>query len=268
MPEQPDTSDGRWRRFRLRVAEAARRADQQPGLLGLARRARERLPGDAEFGDSLSTAGPKQLQVAGRRLSDATSRRPGLLRETGLTALQVWESISEAQGRGRGDRRLAVVFTDLVEFSDWALTAGDNEAVRLLRDVDRVMDTAVKSNGGEVVKRLGDGLMAVFEAPEDALSAVMAARDGLTRVEAEGYEPRLRAGIHLGRPRRLGGDYFGVDVTIAARLAEQASPGELLVSDAMLAQIDCSGLSTRRKRRFKVKGVPDDLAAYSLTPDR
>lgn len=46
----------------------------------------------------------------------------------------------------------------------------------------------------------------------------------------EGYRPRLRTAIHLGRPRKLGCDYFGVDVNIAARLCDAAKPDEILVS--------------------------------------
>jgi class 3 adenylate cyclase len=84
-------------------------------------------------------------------------------------------------------------------------------------------------------------------------------------VEADGYKPRFRAGIHVGKPRKLGGDYFGVDVNIAARLAEQASPDEVLVSDAALHHLDTDDLKVKRKRRFKVKGVPNDLQAYSIT---
>ncbi len=255
------SEDGFWRK----VAGRVQRVEQSPTLVHVARRVRERLPGDAEFGDPLSTAGSDQPQVVGRRLSQLTSERPGLLRETGLSALQVWESISEKQGRGRGKERLAVVFTDLAAFSDWALMAGDDEAVRLLRDVDCAMEPCMRERGGRVVKRMGDGLMAVFADPSDALEALTASREQLTDVSAKGYKPRFRAGIHVGKPRKLGGDYFGVDVNIAARLAEQAAPDEVLVSDAALEGLDTDSLKVKKKRRFKVKGVPDDLQAYSIT---
>jgi adenylate cyclase len=253
--------DGVWKK----VAGRAQRIEQSPALIKAARRLREMLPGDAEFGDPLSTAGSEQPQVVGRRLSALTSERPGLLRETGLSALQVWESISEKQGRGRGKERLAIVFTDLAAFSEWALKAGDDEAVRLLRDVDGAMEPAMRERGGTVVKRMGDGLMAVFGDPAAALEALLDARDRLSEVSADGYEPRFRAGIHVGKPRKLGGDYFGVDVNVAARLAEQASPDEVLVSDAALGDLDTDSLKVKKKRRFKVKGVPDDLQAYSIT---
>ncbi|HEY0631882.1 MAG TPA: adenylate/guanylate cyclase domain-containing protein [Thermoleophilaceae bacterium] len=253
--------DGRWKK----LAARARELEQSPALVKAARRLREALPGDAEFGDPLSTAGSEQPQVVGRRLSVLTEQRPGLLRETGLSALQVWSSISEKQGRGRGREKLTIVFTDLAAFSEWVLKAGDDEAVRLLRDVDCAMEPAMREQGGEVVKRMGDGMMAVFSEPKKALDALLDARERLADVKADGYDPRFRAGIHVGKPRKLGGDYFGVDVNVAARLAEQASPDEVLVSDAALSELDVDSLKVKKKRRFKVKGVPDDLQAYSIS---
>lgn len=249
-----------------RLAERAKALDNHPLLLDVARRVRRRLPGDSEFGDPLSTAGSQQTHIAARRLSELTETRPGVLRETGFTALQLWQAFSEAQGRGRSEEDMTIVFTDLAGFSDWALEAGDEQAVALLRQVDCEMDPAVRRNGGRVVKRLGDGIMAVFDSPADALRALVAARDGLESVETAGYRPRFRAGMHVGRPRRLGGDLFGVDVNIAARVAETAEPDEILVSDRALRQLDGDGLDVRRKRRFKVKGVPKDLEAYSVCP--
>jgi class 3 adenylate cyclase len=84
---------------------------------------------------------------------------------------------------------------------------------------------------------------------------------GLSRA---GYIPRLRTGIHLGRPRKIGGDYFGVDVNIAARLAEAAEPGEILVSDRTLKSLHGTAL-TSTKRRFAAEGAPPDLTAHAVS---
>src|SRR3954466_2548597 len=181
-----------WRKLAARVREL----EQSPAVVRAARRLREALPGDAEFGDPLSTAGKEQPQVVGRRLSALTEQRPGLLRETGLSALQVWESISEKQGRGRGKERVAIVFTDLAAFSEWVLKAGDDEAVRLLRDVDCAMEPAMRVRGGPVGKRMGDGTMAVFGASGAALDALNDARERLPEVKAVADGPRFRAGVH------------------------------------------------------------------------
>ena len=247
------------------ISSAARGIDSNARLITAVKLARQLLPGDAEFGDPLSTGGRQQAHLAGRRLAELTDKRPGFLREAGFTALQVWQAVSESQGRGRGKRDLAIVFTDLVEFSPWALEAGDDAALELLRDVARAIEPPVVDHGGEVVKRLGDGMMAVFESPVEAVAAVQEACERLEQVEADGYDPALRAGIHYGRPRCIGGDYVGVDVNIAARVCEQAGPREMLVSDAVLELLDGQPVDARKRRRFKVKGVPDDLQAYAVS---
>jgi adenylate cyclase len=247
-----------------RLRAGMRRLNENPRLLTAAKLLRELLPGDSNFGDPLSTAGSEQPQLVGRRLSRLTAERPGVLREAGLSALQVWQALSEAQGRGRGERELAIVFTDLVGFSDWALEAGDERALELLRDVAQAIEPPVEAHGGEVVKRLGDGMMAVFDTPQEALAALAEARERVEQVEADGYRACFRAGLHVGRPRRIGGDYLGVDVNIAARVAEQAAGDEILVSDRALELLDGDGIDARRKRRFKVKGVPSDMAAYRV----
>ena len=68
--------------------------------------------------------------------------------------------------------------------------------------------------------------------------------------------------MHLGRPRKLGGDYFGVDVNVAARVAAAAGGGEVLVSDAVRDRLDPDEISTRRRWRFKPKGAPKGLQAF------
>src|SRR5690242_8256640 len=108
-----------------RLAEALRRLDERPKLVVAAKLARELLPGDSEFGDPLSTAGSQPTQQLGRRMSALTAERPSLLGEVGLSALQLWESISLQEAGETGDRELAILFTDLVEFSSWSLEAGD-----------------------------------------------------------------------------------------------------------------------------------------------
>jgi adenylate cyclase len=248
-----------------RLAEALRRTDVQPKLLLAAKAARELLPGDSGYGDPLSTAGSNPSQALGRRLSAITAEKPSVLGEIGLSALQVWESIA-SQGADRGERELAILFTDLVDFSDWSLQAGDTAAVELLRDVGAAIEPAVTSHDGVVVKRLGDGLMATFDDPAAAVDAALQACEAVSKVVMDGYRPQMRAGIHIGRPRRVGGDYLGTDVNIAARVADAASGNEVLVSDSVRERIDERDLKLKR-RRFKAKGAPSELSVYSVRRD-
>ena len=119
---------------------------------------------------------------------------------------------------------------------------------------------------GEIVKRLGDGLMAVFDDPAKAVEAALTAIDGVSKVKVGGYTPQMRAGLHVGTPRKLGGDYFGVDVTTAARVAEAAGADQLLVSDAAKQKLGGDEVKLRRRLRFKAKGAPRDLKVYAAQP--
>src|SRR5437588_1058012 len=246
-----------------RLRRAAARLDTQPALLAAARRLRRRLPGDEKFGDPLSTAGQTPVQVIARGVSSLRPDGESLSKEIGMAGLQLWQSLSEATGGGRGELEMALLFTDLVGFSSWALDAGDTAALELLREVGTAVEGAVLAHEGRIVKRLGDGLMATFLSATEATKAALEAQEAVKEIEVDGYKPRMRAGVHWGRPRKLGGDYLGVDVNIAARVADAADGGEVLVSDPILERINVDGLSTGKPKRLRAEGAPRGLHVVS-----
>ena len=240
-----------------KIGAAARRTDSRPGLVATARFIRRLLPGDTEValvdGDRL----PHHLS---RLVSELRTERPSAARELGLGALQAWQALSEAQRRGRGTADVAILFTDLVGFSSWALAAGDTAALELLKQVGAAEERSVSDSSGIVVKRLGDGAMAVFSRAEQAVEAALDLQHRLTEIEVHGHTPELRAGVHLGRPRKIGGDYLGIDVNIASRVADAAGAGELLVSDTACETLDSSRFSLGPRRRLEAEGAPRDLS--------
>jgi adenylate cyclase len=243
-----------------RIREAAVQADTAPQLLAAARWLRKRLPGDDRFGDQLSTAGDEPPAVLARRVSALQkNQRPSVAHELGLGALQVWQGLSEAAGRGRGTEEVALLFTDLVGFSSWALEVGDETAVELLRVVGDAIDTAIADHDGAVVKHLGDGAMAVFENSNDAVAAALDARDGMQEIDVAGHQPRLRSGIHSGKPRKLGGDYLGVDVNIAARVVDAAKPQQVLVSEVSCRTLDEELYDVAKAKKLKAAGTPKEF---------
>src|SRR4051794_41871057 len=116
-----------------RIARLIERIDNDPRLLRLVRFGRSRLPGDERYGDPLSLTGDQAPAVLGRRLSALTAEQPGALREVGMSALQVWQGLSEAQGPGRGGRGVAIVFPHPARFSALALDARATPAGAPLR---------------------------------------------------------------------------------------------------------------------------------------
>jgi adenylate cyclase len=248
-----------------RLRRAAVAIDSQQSLLAVAKRLRRRLPGDEKFGDPLSTAGVTPVQMIARGVSAMQPERESVAKELGLAGLQIWQSLSEAAGRGRGDHEMAILFTDLVGFSSWALKVGDAAALELLREVGLAVEGAILRHEGRIVKRLGDGVMATFLSAQAAVDAALDAQEAIKDVEVAGYRPRMRAGVHWGRPRKLGGDYLGVDVNVAARVGDAAKADQVLVSDMALARVDVERLQTARPKRLRAEGAPRELQVVRVS---
>ncbi|WP_224770415.1 adenylate/guanylate cyclase domain-containing protein [Mycobacterium simulans] len=254
-----------------------RSTNNSPAVVAFVRRARRLLPGGPEFGDPLSTAGEGGPRAAARAADRLLGDRDAASREVSLGVLQVWQALTESISRRPANPEVTLVFTDLVGFSTWSLQAGDDAALMLLRQVARAVEPPLLDAGGHIVKRMGDGIMAVFRRPDVAVRAVVAAQDAVKLVEVHGYTPRMRVGIHTGRPQRLGADWLGVDVNIAARVMERATKGGIMISSPTLdlipqSELDELGVVAKRARRpifsSKLTGIPPDLAIYRLRTGR
>lgn len=251
------------------AADWLRGKNQSPKMVKMIRRARRALPGDPDFGDPLSTAGEGGPRAAARLLGG----NDGASRQVSLGALQMWQAVTEAVSRRPANPEVTLVFTDLVGFSSWSLQAGDDATLTLLRQVAQAVEPPLLDAGGQIVKRLGDGIMAVFADPLVAVGAALDACEAVKSVEVDGYQPGMRIGIHTGRPQRLAADWLGVDVNIAARVMERATKGGIMVSgDTLdqLAQTDLDALGVVAKRMHrpvfsgKTSGLPPELAIYRL----
>ena len=251
-------------------------ANHSPPVISFLRRARRVLPGDPEFGDPLSAAGVGGPRAAARA-ADRILERDAASREVSLGALQLWQALTERVSGRPANAEVTLVFTDLVKFSAWSLSAGDEATLKLLRRVSQVVEPPLLESGGQIVKRMGDGIMAVLADPTTAVRATLAAREALKSVDVEGYTPRMRVGIHTGRPQRIGSDWLGIDVNLATRVMERATRGELVISQAALERIDPADLEalgvTAKKLRKQVfaakqEGVPPDFTVYQLRVHR
>ena len=114
-------------------------------------------------------------------------------------------------------------------------------------------------------RRVQEALRAAGIGYEKVIAA-HAGHAAVAHIEVDGHIPRLRTGIHVGRPRRLGGDYFGVDVNVAARVASAARGGEVLVTESVPAHLDPARVSLRQRSSFQAKGTPEDLRVYVAEP--
>ncbi|MDI2027575.1 adenylate/guanylate cyclase domain-containing protein [Saccharopolyspora sp. TS4A08] len=242
-----------------RTGDRVRQVNQSRRVVGALRGVRRMLPGSGEV--AFSGDGTPSDRVA-RLMLQVAGDRPSAVRELGLATVQAWQALTN---KGASDGAVTIMFTDLVGFSSWALRAGDDQVLRLLREFFDVTDDVVKGYGGVVVKSLGDGVMVAFSDVDKAIEAASALGSAVSALHHDGYRPALRVGLHRGWPRKVGKDYIGVDVNIAARVADAAGGGEVLVTEQVLEAAD-RGRYVARSRRFRAKGTPKDLAVYAVVP--
>jgi adenylate cyclase len=251
--------------FRTGVYEGLRWLNHRRSFVALIRAARELLPGDASFGDPMSTAGASASHLLGRRAWTLQDGRFSLLSEVMLAGLQLADWLEgDVRGVASGEEQ-SILFLDLRGFSKWALEAPRTDIAGLLRQVDAVVTEAVEAREGVVVKRLGDGAMAIFADCEPALKAAYEAIAEVRALCVNHYQPILRGGLHVGRPDRIGTDYVGLDVNIAARLCEAAPSHGVLISDAVFQRL-AGRWPVSQAKDIELRGVPDEVAIHYAGP--
>jgi adenylate cyclase len=156
----------------------------------------------------------------------------------------------------------AIVFSDLVGFTEFTAQFGDEQALAL---VDRQEQLVLESlpDGARVVKQLGDGLLLFFEEVDRALDTCLDLADRYANETTSELPLWVRTGLHYGCPKRRGDDLIGHDVNLTARIADLAAPGEVLLSADAVAQLP----STPRVRFVElgpvfVKGIPDAVRLF------
>jgi adenylate cyclase len=211
---------------------------------------------DAPGEHPIRTATP--VQVMRRFLERSVEQRPSVLSSLGLNAIQAlsWET-NELKG-DYVSSPVAIVFTDLEGFTRYTSERGDDAALALLDDHHKAVGPVVRSRGGRVVKRLGDGLMLVFPSGEAAVLAAL-------ELQETAPDPlRLRAGVHVGDAVVTRDDVVGHVVNVAARVTECAKGGQVLTTtDVREAAGDLPRVSFGRARRARLKGVTE---AVSVCP--
>jgi class 3 adenylate cyclase len=155
-----------------------------------------------------------------------------------VIALRLFRDLFSSEALRPGERisvgSLTVLFTDICSSTRLYREIGDPSAFGLVMDHFDVLRKAIASEGGAMVKTIGDAVMAVFPRPVAALRAALSAQRALASPSNGGRPLLLKAGIHHGHciavtlNERL--DYFGSTINIAARLESLSSGADVIIS--------------------------------------
>ncbi len=158
----------------------------------------------------------------------------------------------------RLERTPAICFYDVTGYTRLTEEQGDAHAADLAGRVARLVQRVALERGGKVVKWLGDGIMFHFPEPTPA---VLAALDMLDAAAADGL-PSGHAGVHAGPVLFQEGDYFGRTVNGAARIADHAHRGQVLVSTQVVEASDDPGLSFKAIGPVPLEGLLEPLILH------
>ena len=128
---------------------------------------------------------------------------------------------------------------------------GDERWRALLERFGEVATRLADQFGGTVIKSTGDGHLATFEGPTQAIRCTEALRS-----ETESLGIEIRAGIHTGECELMDDDIGGIAVHIAARVMSYAGAGEILVSSTVRDLVVGSGIGFEDRGAHELKGVP------------
>lgn len=161
----------------------------------------------------------------------------------------------------------AILFTDLVGFTEFTDARGDAAAVQVLDAQSAIAADALADVDGQLVKELGDGLMLWFDHATHGLRTAAGMLQAIEEARTErGFPLSLRMGMHWGDVVERGADFVGQNVNIASRIADLAGPGELLVSEQVVSAVDgeTPAAAFRPVGPTRVKGVASPIWLYRL----
>ena len=155
-----------------------------------------------------------------------------------------------------------ILFADIAGSTALTERIGDDAYRDKEREVDSALRAAISETGGQAIagKVLGDGVMATFVSAKEAIACARA-------IHAAGSHAGLplHVGIHAGDVIREGNNVYGGAVQVAARLADAAAPGEVLVSQTVrdLARTS-AGVTFEDRGERELKGDGEPVRLYEV----
>jgi len=152
-----------------------------------------------------------------------------------------------------------VLFTDLVRSTELAAELGDRRWSEVLDAHHTAVRHELQSFHGREVNTTGDGFLATFEGPAEAIRCAVAISASLRELGLD-----VRAGVHTGECEVIGDDIGGIAVHIGARVAAAARPGEILVSSTVRDLVAGSTITFEDRGVVGLKGVPGEWRLYRV----
>jgi TolB-like protein/class 3 adenylate cyclase len=167
---------------------------------------------------------------------------------------------------GRVERRLAAILAaDVVGYSTLMERDEEDTFARIRSLRLNIVEPCLAQHRGRLIKTTGDGFLAEFSSPIEALRCALAIQSSL---ESESGPLRLRVGLNLGDVIiEEGGDVFGEGVNVAARLEALAEAGGILISGKLHDEVEGKVEADYEYRgEQKVKNITRLVRVHAVHP--
>jgi DNA-binding NarL/FixJ family response regulator len=163
--------------------------------------------------------------------------------------------------RDRPEGTVTVLFTDIVDSTSLVDRIGDERAREVFKEHDRLVREALEQTGGVEVEREGDKFMLAFASARAALRCAVEIQRALASSD---IGVSVRAGANTGDVIAEERGYFGRAVFVAARVAQTACGGEILVSEITRRLADDGTLEFRERGQHELKGLRGEHTLYEV----
>jgi class 3 adenylate cyclase/TolB-like protein len=166
---------------------------------------------------------------------------------------------------------VSIFFCDIKGYTSYTETHGDLAGLALAQKVTDIAFPALKEFDGNLVKTIGDAIMAYFVDPGQAVRFAAALQQRIKNSNANKPpidQIHIRIGLNLGEVIIDSGDLFGDAVNIAARIEPQARPDGILISPSLHEAIkDAGDITSRYAKTVTMKGKDEPMALYQVVWD-
>ena len=165
------------------------------------------------------------------------------------------------------DGTVTIMFSDIEGSTAKTEELGDQRWMEVLREHNAIVREQLAAHEGFEVKSEGDGFMLAFQSARKALQCAIETQKAFAkRAETSDVPLSVRMGLHTGEMIKEGDDFFGKHVNLAARIAGQATGGEILVS-SLLRELTASGgdIEFGEPRSVELKGLTGDQEMYPVS---